>query len=259
MATSTSVWSEAAGAIRLLVCGDVHYKWGPKDHRALELLKPHAVLFVGDFGEEATSIVEDISCLPQPKATILGNHDAWHSLYPTGQPQYSGALKQLKDLGQDHLAWSAKRFKGKDHPPFTIMGARPFSQGGDWANDFIQDPATGEAVREDYGDWDLQEALSDPQTRQRVCAVVFGHMHHRLHPIAGGGLRNMAALDPTTATVYLNAAVVPRQDTVEDFDGGLVQAQHFLAIEIRDDIVVMATHCDYTIESLFGSFAIQIY
>lgn len=80
-----------------------------------------------------------------------------------------------------------------------------------------------EAVREDFGDWDLQEALSDPQTRQRVCAVVFGHMHHRLHPIAGGGLRNMAALDPTTATVYLNAAVVPRQDMLEDGYGRVVQ------------------------------------
>lgn len=49
-------------------------------------------------------------------------------MYPTGQPQYSGALKQLKDLGQDHLAWSAKQFACKDHPPFSVIGARPFSQ-----------------------------------------------------------------------------------------------------------------------------------
>lgn len=84
--------------------------------------------------------------------------------------------------------------------------------------------------QEDFGDWDLREALADTSTRQRVCAVVFGHMHHRLNKVAGGGLRNMAALDPTTSTVYLNAAVVPRHDRVTDGERGSVQVSRCQAL-----------------------------
>ena len=78
-------------------------------------------------------------------------------------------------------------------------------------------------VMRDYGDSDLREALLDETLRQRVSLVLFGHMHHRLHPISGRGLRNMAALDPLTGTAYLNAAVVPRVDAVMNEAGQEVQ------------------------------------
>lgn len=85
--------------------------------------------------------------------------------------------------------------------------------------------ARAEPIRRDYGDEDLQEALSDATLRRRVALVLFGHMHHRLHPISGCGLRNMAALDPETPTVYLNAAVVPRVEAVRSEAGAELQVR----------------------------------
>ena len=41
-----------------------------------------------------------------------------------------------------------------------------------------------------------------------VPLVVFGHMHERLRGTSV--LRDMVAVDASTGTVYLNAAVVPR-------------------------------------------------
>jgi hypothetical protein len=65
------------GGCRLVLVGDVHDAWGPRDVAALRHLSPSMVLFVGDFGNEAVKIVADVAALDMPKAVILGNHDAW--------------------------------------------------------------------------------------------------------------------------------------------------------------------------------------
>ncbi|XP_051204505.1 uncharacterized protein [Lolium perenne] len=61
----------------------------------------------------------------------------------------------------------------------------------------------------DHGDPDLEQAISDLQSKTGVSIplVVFGHMHKRL--AYGGGLRKMIAFG-ANQTIYLNGAVVPR-------------------------------------------------
>lgn len=51
-----------------------------------------------------------------------------HALYGGSSPDFRGTQAQLKLLGSDHLAWTSKRFVSPDHPPFSVVGARPFSQ-----------------------------------------------------------------------------------------------------------------------------------
>lgn len=62
---------------RLAIVGDVHGCYGPEDEAAISFLGPDATLFVGDFGEERTDIVDMIAQGTTPRAVILGNHDAW--------------------------------------------------------------------------------------------------------------------------------------------------------------------------------------
>lgn len=64
----------------------------------------------------------------------------------------------------------------------------------------------------DYGDRELTRAIASLKQDEScsVPLVVFGHMHHMLR---GGGMRQMVAVDhadPSSPTVYLNAATVPR-------------------------------------------------
>ncbi|GLC33778.1 hypothetical protein PLESTB_000114800 [Pleodorina starrii] len=85
------------------------------------------------------------------------------------------------------------------------LGSRAFDICGvDW-----------ESKAGDHGDPDLQAALSALHRSGRpVALVTFGHMHHTLHSAQNRGrtsrFRRMVALDPTTGTVFLNAATVPR-------------------------------------------------
>ena len=66
----------------------------------------------------------------------------------------------------------------------------------------------------DHGDWDLELALQHVHAAGRkVPMVVFGHMHERLKGTSV--LRDMVAVDASTGTVYLNAAVVPRVRQIE--------------------------------------------
>ena len=87
---------------------------------------------------------------------------------------------------------------------------------------------------DDFGDPDLEEALETAWVScgTRAALVTFGHMHSRLKH---GGLRNMVGVDGRTGTVYLNAAVVPRVETVE---GGT--RRHFVRVEMVDGMVVRA-------------------
>ncbi|MEM9484567.1 MAG: metallophosphoesterase, partial [Cyanobacteria bacterium P01_F01_bin.116] len=63
----------------IAIVGDVHGQWSHADKQALESLGVDLALFVGDFGNEDVSIVQQIATVSLPKAVILGNHDAWYT------------------------------------------------------------------------------------------------------------------------------------------------------------------------------------
>ena len=68
----------------LIACvGDVHGLWNRESEEALSWLQPDLSLFVGDFGEEDVELVAEVARVPERKAVILGNHDAWYSASPT--------------------------------------------------------------------------------------------------------------------------------------------------------------------------------
>ena len=49
-----------SGCCRLVIVGDVHDAWGPRDVAALQHLAPDMVLFVGDFGNENLKLVSEV-------------------------------------------------------------------------------------------------------------------------------------------------------------------------------------------------------
>ncbi|MGQ9865497.1 MAG: TIGR04168 family protein [Pseudanabaenaceae cyanobacterium] len=229
--------------VRLAIVGDIHEQWAPTDERALTHLGVDGVLFVGDIGDEAIALVEQIAALPLPKAVILGNHDR--------RAQSDGVDRQLAALGVCHVGYSAL-----DFPEWglTIVGGRPFSAGGSrWRHrEFYQqrygiDGFAASSARlvacaaqtpntvpiflshngptglgntatapcgcdwrpeaGDHGDPDLAEAIARTRALPKpVPLVVFGHMHHQLK--GGQGTRTRCLWQ--NETLYLNAACVPR-------------------------------------------------
>lgn len=131
--------------IKIAVVGDVHDQWEAADGEALHRLGVDLVLFVGDFGNESVGVVEAIASLDIPKATILGNHDAWYTATdwgrqrcPYDRTQEDRVQDQLDLLGETHVGYSKL-----DFPEFnlTVVGSRPFSWGGEiWRNaDFYRE------------------------------------------------------------------------------------------------------------------------
>ncbi|PAN25457.1 hypothetical protein PAHAL_4G302700 [Panicum hallii] len=122
----------AAGAgrrrVRIAVVGDVHNDWAlEEDSKALQFLQPDLVLFTGDYGNENVELVESIADLQLPKATILGNHDCWHT-YQFSEKKVDRVRLQLASLGEQHVG-----YKCLDFPTIklSVVGGRPFSCGGD--------------------------------------------------------------------------------------------------------------------------------
>jgi uncharacterized protein (TIGR04168 family) len=124
-------------SLSIAVVGDVHEQWGRGDELALMHLGVDLVLFVGDFGNEAVSIVQQVSALPIPKAIALGNHDAWYTATPWGRercpyqrPQEDWFQRQLDCLGDLHVGYRTLEVPAHT---LSIVGGRPFSWGGpDW-------------------------------------------------------------------------------------------------------------------------------
>ncbi|MEL7510205.1 MAG: metallophosphoesterase, partial [Cyanobacteria bacterium J06554_1] len=83
----------AGRSAKIAIVGDVHGQWSSADSSLLESLGVDLVLFVGDFGNEALSIVRQVAAVPLPKAVILGNHDAW----------YTASKRNRKDCPYDPL------------------------------------------------------------------------------------------------------------------------------------------------------------
>ncbi len=124
-------------SVRIAVVGDIHNQWDQEDEAALLTLKVDLALFVGDFGNEAVDIVEQVARLPIPSAVALGNHDAWHSATPWGRKKCpydrsreDRVQQQLDALGANHVGYSKREILEQQ---LSIVGGRPFSWGGpDW-------------------------------------------------------------------------------------------------------------------------------
>ena len=96
------------GAVRLAVVGDVHDQWGAADAAALGGLGADVAAFVGDFGNENLGLVERVAALEHEKAVILGNHDAWHTMYSRRRTRRGRVDEQLRALGDSHVGYAAK-------------------------------------------------------------------------------------------------------------------------------------------------------
>lgn len=125
--------------IKIAVVGDVHDLWNEYDLEALHFLNIDLVLFVGDFGNESLHIVKNIAEVDLPKATIMGNHDAWFSATNWGRARapYDHNLEDRVQAQLDLLGSSHVGYECLDFPQFalSIVGSRPFSWGGDtWRN-----------------------------------------------------------------------------------------------------------------------------
>ncbi|KAJ1444436.1 hypothetical protein M885DRAFT_552966 [Pelagophyceae sp. CCMP2097] len=141
----------AAGAppLRVVVVGDCHGMWDGDDAAALAILAPDVALFAGDFGDEDLAAVEAIAECTTPKATIFGNHDMWHTArawrghHASSWYAARGALKVARD-GAQRPSFSSESlealhatvddcdvgFRARAFPKCTVVGARPFSKGG---------------------------------------------------------------------------------------------------------------------------------
>lgn len=128
-----------AKTVTVAIVGDVHEQWSETDAIALKSLGVDLVLFVGDFGNEAVSIVQEIAAVPSPKAVILGNHDVWYTVNKRNQKRCPYDLakedrlqQQLEALGECHVGFGKLEFPQYN---ITVVGARPYSWGGPrWRN-----------------------------------------------------------------------------------------------------------------------------
>ncbi|XP_039131163.1 LOW QUALITY PROTEIN: uncharacterized protein LOC120267551 [Dioscorea cayenensis subsp. rotundata] len=122
------LFSSMPPSIRIAVVGDVHDDWDlQEDSKALHFLQPDLVLFTGDFGNENVELVKSISKLELPKATILGNHDCWHT-YQFSEKKVDRVQLQLACLGEQHVGYNHLDFPALK---LNVVGGRPFSCGGE--------------------------------------------------------------------------------------------------------------------------------
>ena len=126
--------SKEAQPIKIAVVGDVHDRWELADNEAIAHLGVDLVLFVGDFGNESVSVVQQVAELEMPKAVILGNHDAFYTATPSGRKkcpydrQKENRLQaQLDLLGNSHVGYEKLDFPDLE---LTVVGGRPCSWGG---------------------------------------------------------------------------------------------------------------------------------
>ncbi|MEM6255884.1 MAG: TIGR04168 family protein [Cyanobacteria bacterium P01_D01_bin.156] len=120
--------------LSIAIVGDVHNQWSESDAAALKTLDVDLVLFVGDFGNEAIDIVQQVANVSLPKAVILGNHDAWYTAgtkhrkhCPYDLNKEDRVQQQLDALGDADVGFS--KLELPQHQ-VTVVGGRPFSWGG---------------------------------------------------------------------------------------------------------------------------------
>jgi uncharacterized protein (TIGR04168 family) len=143
--------------IQIAVVGDVHDAWSVQDQLALHHLGVDLVLFVGDFGNEAVDLVNEIATLNLPYAAVLGNHDAWYTATPWGRQKCpydrhreDRVQVQLTLLGAAHVGYGSLDFADLG---LSVVGGRPFSWGGpEWRY--------GEFYLERFGVADMVESTA---------------------------------------------------------------------------------------------------
>jgi uncharacterized protein (TIGR04168 family) len=170
----------------LIVVGDVHGLWDESDVRALEILRPDALVFVGDIGNQDVELIERVSALKESYnlVAVLGNHDAWYTLTERGRKRAiknalqssnlkhftslgdTGAytkqqiLDMLEALGEAHVGYSNLAFDGVRA---SFAGGRPFSKGGvQWSavKDFYE-TYYGVSSMEESGERILDALMAD--------------------------------------------------------------------------------------------------
>ncbi|MEB3105213.1 MAG: TIGR04168 family protein [Cyanobacteriota bacterium] len=252
--------------LRLAVVGDPHGAWDGSDHTVLELIRPDALLVVGDLSDGQPQVPALLRRLELPVACIVGNHD-------TGKDASGRILRrQIDALGPLHCGWSLRHL---DPPGLVVVGARPGSAGGGFhlskamlaafgplslqesADRITQSALSADAALPlvllahcgpsglgseaadpcgrdwkksacDWGDQDLALAIRQIRERRPLPLVVFGHMHHALK--RGDGMRRTFCID-RAGTLYLNAACVPRHGR----DGQGRELRHFSWVELEND------------------------
>ncbi len=240
----------------------------------LSLLKPDAILFVGDLGVGDLRIVKAINKLSIPTAVVLGNHDRGNDI--TGDQ----LNKQLSALGRKNCSWRLVQW---EKPLVSVVGARPCSAGGGYylspqmksvfgdvsleesAKRIVQaaskasmnnpliilahsgptglgSEATSLCGRDwktpsiDWGDKDLEIAIDQIRKKRSVNLVVFGHMHHALK--RSKATRKTFYKDKLRDIAYLNAACVPRSGV----DESGIRLFHFSWVEFKDGKLIHASH-----------------
>lgn len=130
---------ESDKRVRVAVVGDIHDQWEAADAVALKHLNVDLVLFVGDFGNESVEVVSKIASIDLPKATIMGNHDAWYTASAWGRKKspYDHSKEDRVQQQLDLLGDAAVGYRQRTFPELglAVVGSRPFSWGGrDWKN-----------------------------------------------------------------------------------------------------------------------------
>jgi uncharacterized protein (TIGR04168 family) len=178
----------SADSFLVAIAGDIHDQWDDQDDQAILNLGADLALFVGDFGNEAIAIVEQIAALPIPKAIALGNHDAWYTATPWGQKQQPANLRpgervqaQLETLKETHVGYTHLDF---DFLGMSVVGGRPMSWGGPWK------------MKEFYSRWFDVHSLEE--SGQRIIAALDRACHQPIIFLSHNGPTGLgeAAEDP---------------------------------------------------------------
>ena len=231
--------------LNIAIAGDLHDQWDRSDHDVLDLIRPDALLLVGDFSDGKSRIPELLATLELPLACVLGNHDA-------GKDGSGRTLRhQLELLGERHCGWGLRELRP---PGLAVVGARPGTAGGGYhlskAVRAVYGPVglqesaqrisraalsadpqlplvllahsgpsgLGTQVDDlcardwkapacDWGDQDLALAVEQIRRRRPLPLVIFGHMHHALCHHQG---ERLSFRRDAQGTAFLNTASVPR-------------------------------------------------
>ena len=227
--------------------------------------RPAGILFVGDLGEGDLRLAKSIRKLPIPTAVILGNHDRGsdrtgevlrHQLNLLGDLHCGWRMRQWKlsslgviggrpcssgggfrlsqevlgAFGPITLEESVRRIiLAADQVPVSIplvilAHSGPTGLGSDASSPCGRD---WKVPSLDWGDKDLELAITKIREKRIPDLIVFGHMHHSLK---SGSRGRSTFIKDRWGTVYLNAASVPRY--VKDSDGHTLR--HLSWVEFID-------------------------
>ena len=204
--------------LKIAVIGDVHNAWDADDELALRYLGVDLVLLVGDFGNEAVDVVQQIDLLgechvgygkldfPELGLTVVGSRPfSWGGSEWKNEEFYRTRYAVHNfDESIDRMVAAIRKaacntliFVGHCGP--AGLGDRADDPcGRDWQ------PLGG-----DFGDPDFTAAIDQArQMGKHIPLVAFGHMHHQLRHTRD--YQRKAVVVAPEGTVYVNAASVPR-------------------------------------------------